>query len=186
MVPIHLVDAKLGWKRLSVDEPCCDMPSLSVFLPKSCQSTLRRHAVTSCHKVTSHGVICHHKMDLCNLYRSHHQKVWKWHLSKWQFWLLNSSEILSGLTPPPNFTSVGQMVKLRECWQTNTHTHTDARNQFYTFDCWSVREKICEKICMLLQPTNKYHYMTMMVGLHKCKPFFKSMGMIFTKNWCLW
>ena len=63
----------LKWKRLSVDVPSRDVPSLSVYLPKSCQMTERRHAVTSWrHTVTSNCAIFQDKMDLWNLHRSHH------------------------------------------------------------------------------------------------------------------
>ncbi len=72
-----------SWNCLSVDAPSRDVPSLSVFLPKSCQRTSRRHAVTS-----YRNVIRHHKMDLCNLDRLHHKKVRKSHFSKWRPWLL--------------------------------------------------------------------------------------------------
>ncbi len=38
---------KREWRRQSVDAPSCDVPSLSVLLPKSRQRMSRRHAVTS-------------------------------------------------------------------------------------------------------------------------------------------
>ncbi len=69
----------------------CDMLSLSVFLPRSRQRMSRRQVVTyvrSWRHVTSHDVILHHKMDLCNLYRSHHQKVRKSPFSKSRPWPL--------------------------------------------------------------------------------------------------
>ncbi len=47
------------------------------------------HIVKSwCHVVTSHGVIGHDKMDLCNLHKSHNQKVRKSCFWKWLPWPL--------------------------------------------------------------------------------------------------
>ena len=66
----------LSWfiSIFKVDEPCKnenasaltrpqshDMPSLSVFLPQSCQVTSGRHTATSCD-------LCHDKMNLLNLH----------------------------------------------------------------------------------------------------------------------
>ena len=78
------------WNRLSVDTPSCDVPSLSVFSPKCCQrhqDIMLGHRVMSWrHTVMSHTVMCHQKMDLCNLYKWHHQKIRKSRFSKWRPW----------------------------------------------------------------------------------------------------
>ena len=114
---------------------------------KECQD------VTPWRHMTSNGVICHDKMDVCYLHRSHHQifnlaspdvmtshdllllwqnvqilthlKLRKSRFSTWRPWPLNSSEILSSSTRPANFGSVCQTVQPWESSQTDRHTHTD-------------------------------------------------------------
>ncbi len=72
--------------------PSCVVPSLSVFLPKDVKwhhgFTLWCHVMSWCHIVVSHGVMGHHKKDLCNLHKSHNQKVQKSCFSKWRPWPL--------------------------------------------------------------------------------------------------
>ena len=43
------------WKRLSVDAPSRNVPSLSVFLPKICRRTSRHHVTSLRHPEMSHG-----------------------------------------------------------------------------------------------------------------------------------
>ena len=66
------------WKRLSVDAPSRDVPFLSVFLPKSCQMTSRRHAVMSRDVMTSHCDV-----KLCHLSRQNEDKIDLWNLHRW-------------------------------------------------------------------------------------------------------
>ncbi len=108
--------------------PSCNMPSLSVFLPKTRQRMSRRH-LTSWHcAMMSHDVRCHEKKlshavtsrdvmtlhhmmsydigyDKVNLLRSTYLKIRKspsdLDLDPWP-WPSNLSEILSRSIPPPN------------------------------------------------------------------------------------
>ena len=135
------------WKRRSVDAPSRDVPSLSVFLPKSCQRMSKRHAVTSWRRtITSHDVMTSYcdvmwrhmtsgVMTNCVIHPSETSKITFFNLATLTFdlwpWPLNLSEIISRSTPPPNFGSVCQMVQPWERSQTGTHTHTHRRDWFH-------------------------------------------------------
>ncbi len=101
----------MKWKRLSVDEPSHDVPSLSIFLPKSRQRMSRRH-VTSWSYTTWCHMIWQSEPAQVNL--SENPKITFFNLATLTFdlwpWPLNLSEILSRSTPPPNFESIRSTI----------------------------------------------------------------------------
>ncbi len=102
------------WKRLSVDAPSRDVPSLSVFLPKSRQRMSRRHVTSWRRAVTSRDVGCptHDVIwyEPAQVNLSENPKIMFFKLATLTFdlwpWPSNLSEILSRSIPPPNFESI--------------------------------------------------------------------------------
>ena len=126
------------WKRLSVDAPSRDVPSLSVFLPKSRQKDVKtscRDVMTSYHDVTwRHDVMPWRHMTsgvmtnwLCVIHPSETSEITFFNLATLTFdlwpWPLNLAEIISRSFPLPNLVTLGQTVQPWERWLTDTQTH---------------------------------------------------------------
>ena len=154
----------IKWKRLSVDSPSRNVPSLSVFSPKSRQRMSRRHDVVPWrhmmtkwhHIVTSRDVMTlHHIMSYDKVNLPWGQPIWKSEnhifqpsdLDLWP-WPSDLYEILSRSIPPPNFESVCSTVQTGEFWQTHRHTHR--QDGFHTLDRWRGREKSAEMLLLCI------------------------------------
>ncbi len=102
---------------------------VSILVQRCHDVTPWRHVTSWRHTVRSHDIIIMSwQSEPAQINPSENPKITFFNLATLSFdlwpWPSNLSEILSRSTPPPNFWSVCQTVRLWESWQTHTHAYT--------------------------------------------------------------
>ncbi len=148
----------MWWKRLSVDAPSRDVPSLSVFLPKKSSKDVNtsrcdvtwRHDIVPWRQVTSqrystwHHIIWPREPAQINLSENHafqpsNLDLWPTTLT---FELIRDIVKVNPSTKSGVCTFNGSAGKALTDEHTDTqkHRHTDRRDRFHTLDRWRGRE----------------------------------------------